>query len=141
MAHKKSVADNLGLLLNPVSMQWATGRKRVTIPAEGMPSEQEIEPAAYLCLPDVSHLMQKVALPIERRRGKVIAIDRVFGVKMHVPTGSHHPVAGLERKPFPPSECNQVTIDGRPEHAADKGDFAFGEWPFATRRASRPIQN
>src|SRR3954452_23140477 len=59
---EEAMADDFRLLLDAVMLERLSGFQHVSIAAEGMPHQHQIEAAALLGLPDVGHLMDEIGL-------------------------------------------------------------------------------
>lgn len=119
------MADDFGLLLQPVTMERLARLDCVIVAAEGVAFQWQDD--ALLMLPDVSHLVQEQAL-IDRVGGsEIVAVERAFGVEMDVASGRHHGFARLEEGPFAADDAHGGIIDRAAEDRVGEIGFAGGQ--------------
>src|SRR3546814_17208827 len=81
------MADDFGLLLDPIAFQRPARLDRVAITAKGMPPQDQVH--ALLILPDVDQFVNQMTLIANRRAGNAIAIAGTFGMKVNMPARRH----------------------------------------------------
>jgi hypothetical protein len=79
------VADDFGLLLQPVTSERPAGFERIAVPAERVATQDQVD--ARLFLPDMRHFMDEQALVIDMALAKIAAIQIALGVKPELAVG------------------------------------------------------
>lgn len=137
MPQQKRMPDNLGLLLDPVLLQPPVGLENIIIAPRKGADQWQIPPAMVLRLPDVGHLVNEVALEIERSGGEIIAVIGRLRVEVQVPPWRHGDGAWLEGKPAFTPDGHLGAVDRLAEHRMHQRNFTRRQWPFAACRAGR----
>lgn len=122
---------DLGLLFDAVTLQRPARLQAIVVPARKGPDERQIPPAVALGLPDVGHLVDEVALHVERGSGEIIAVIGGIRMEVEVPARCHGNRAGLKREPFSPPDTDLRGVDGIAKHRADKCTFARRQFAFS----------
>ena len=66
------MADDFRLLLQTVIFEAAPRLQLISVAAERMAHQRQIEAAALLCLPDMGQFVNEEALPMQRLLGKIL---------------------------------------------------------------------
>ena len=86
------MADDFRLLLKAVTMERPAVLELVSVAAEGVAHERQIEAPARLRLPDVGQLMDEKALPMQRLAGEILRPEVRWRMEMNV---AHRAMATL----------------------------------------------
>jgi hypothetical protein len=117
------VPHNFGLLLKSVPIERFVWNKFIGVSAKRVAHQREVEAAALLALPDVSHFVDEHSL---RGQGLVREIVRpltALGMEMDIAGRRHHHAFRLEWPPAPPDEPDASIIDCLAKHAPRKVNF------------------
>lgn len=123
MLRQERVADDLGLLFEPVAVEQAVGDEVVAIAAEWVPHQREVEAPAGLRLPDVRHFMDEQSLAVQRLLPEVVRPQIVMRVEVDVPGRRHHGVPWLEPPPFATDHADSVVGNRLAKDRAGKLDL------------------
>lgn len=128
------MADDLGLLLDTVALQFPTRLKGVVVAAPRVAVEQQVPLALGLRLPNVSQLVDQQPLPHRIDGREVVAINFAKRMKMQVSTRRHGDAARLEREELAAADRDLGIVDRIAEYAAGQGDLALGKPALAADR-------
>ena len=106
------MADDFRLLLKAVTMERPAVLELVSVAAEGVAHERQIEAPARLRLPDVGQLMDEKALPMQRLAGEILRPEVRMRMEMNVAHRGHGDARRLERPPFAVDHPHPAVIDG-----------------------------
>jgi len=99
---------------------------------------QRQEPRSVpLCLPDMHHLVDEMALKAERGGGKIVAIVGRLWVEVEMPARRHRHPAWLEGYEFAAPDLHRAVVDRIAEDAARQRHLARGQRARAADRAGR----
>ncbi len=126
------MADDLGLLLDPVARERAVGIEPIGIAAEGVAHQRQPIFAAGLRLPDMGQLVDEQALRGEGIAGEIVGPGLAVGVEMDVSRRRHDRVSRLERPPRAVDEAHRGIVDRVGEDGSGKLDLAGSERAFVT---------
>ena len=118
------MADDFGLLLKAIVLEAPSGLQGVTVAAEGVPHQRQVEAAALLRLPDMGQLMDEKALPMQRLAAEIVGPMVGLGMEMDVPGRGHGHAARMERPPFAPDHPYVAVIDRVAEDRAGKPNLS-----------------
>ena len=66
------MADDFGLLLEAVSVEWPAFDQAVAVAAEGVPHQRQVEAPTLLRLPDMSKLVDEKTLAMQRLAAEIL---------------------------------------------------------------------
>ena len=119
------MADDFGLLLEPVALERPARTKIIGVAAERMAHQRQVEAAARLRLPDVGHFVDEQALPRERLFREIVGPQVAMrDGNGYCPVGAIDDALRLERPPFAPDQADPRIIDRLAEHRSGELDFA-----------------
>ena len=127
MAQHEDVADDFGLLLQPVSFERFSGHERISILAEGMAHQRQIESAAPLALPDMREFVDEKSLPPQRLGREIFRPQIAVRMEVDVAGRRHRGVPGMQGPPFAAHHFHAGVIDRVAEDGAGKRDLALRE--------------
>src|SRR5688572_20059808 len=127
VSQQEDVANDFGLLLEPVALERPAGLEAIAITAEGVSHQHQIPAAAGLGLPDVGHFVQEQALQADRRIAIIVAPQIALRMHPEMTVGRHDRALRLEREPFAAMDADPVVIDRLAEDRRGKDALAGGE--------------
>ena len=108
---EKPVANDFRLLLKAVVFEAAARLDHISVAAEGVPHQRQIESPAFLRLPDMGQLVHEEALSMQRLGRKILGPKIGMRVEVDIAHGSHGNALRLERPPLAPDHAHSLVID------------------------------
>jgi len=127
VAKQERVADDLRLLLEPVSGEWPSRHDLVPIMAKWVAHQRKIKSAAFLSLPNVGHFVDEKPLSVPLRPGEILGPATAVRMEVNIAHRRHCGAWRLERPPFPEHQPDLRIIDRVAEHGPRQRDFAWGQ--------------
>ena len=108
---KEDVADDLGLLFEPVAAERAAGDDVVPVATEGVAREREEKSATLLRLPDMGHFVDEEPLALKRLFREILRPAPTVGMEMDVAGRGHRASPRLQRPPFAAEQPHFGRVD------------------------------
>ena len=127
---KKRMPHDFRLLLKAIAIERSAFMKLISIAAERMPHQRQVQLSLGLRLPYVSHLVNEEALPAKRLLRKILRPDAAFGMEIDIAHRRQCSVAGMKRPPFPLEQPNLRIVDRVAEDRLGDFNLAGSEHPI-----------
>lgn len=121
---EKPVTDDFRLLLKAVVLEASARLDLISVAAERVPHQRQIESPAFLRLPDMGQLVDEETLPMERLARKIVRPEVRVRVEVDVAHRGHGDALRLERPPFAADHSHALIIDRIAEDRTGKLDLA-----------------
>lgn len=123
------MADNFRLLFKSVALERPTGLDLITVTAEGMPHQRQIEAAALLGLPDVRQLVDEETLPVKGFFCEILRPKVRMRMEVNMAHRRHRNASRLKGPPFAMDHAHSRIVDRVTEDRFRHRDLAGCQGP------------
>ena len=127
MIREEPVPHDFGLLLKPIGLEALHRLELIGVSAERVAHQRKVEPSTGLGLPDVRHLVDEQALPMQRFLRKIFRPELRMRMEMDSAHRRHRDAVRLERPPFAANHPDLRIVDRIAEDGTRELDFAWSE--------------
>ncbi len=129
VSHQEDMADDFCLLLDAIASEGPSWPYGVTIAAEGVPAQEQVN--ALLMLPHMDEFVNEVALLAQRSCAEAFAIAAAGRMEVDMATGRHRHVPRLQRPPFSSANPDGIEVQRSAEHLPCEASFRFAQRAFS----------